>query len=349
MMLKNKILLLFGLLFLSFSLHAQKATVRATVQPSDILIGEQAVVNLEVIVPKGRDIIFPLYADTLVKGIEVLQMLSVDTVETEVWTLSQKYLITSFDSTLYHIPYMEVIDGNDTIKSNDFGFKVTSPQLSDSTLAYLEKLRTAEVDSIDFEKLGIHDIKPVMSEEFVWTDYLEYLYIPLFLLLIFALLVFAYYLMTNKKKKGYYFTPKVVLPPHVVAIDALDKLKAKKLTQSGMAKEYHTELTDIIRQYIDDRFGINAPEMLTDEIINAVHLATDGKSPAESLAQMLKLADLVKFAKFEPLQNENDLSIMNAYLFVNQTKREELKYDQDGKPIAGETREDIVNSQKIKE
>lgn len=353
-MLKNKILILLGLFLVSFSLHAQKATVRATVQPSDILIGEQAVIDLEVIVPKGRTVIFPIYPDTLVTGIEVLKMLPVDTLDTEVWTLSQKYLITSFDSTLYHIPFMPVIDGNDTIKSNDFGFKVSSPQLSDSTLAYLEKLHTAEVDSIDFEKLGIHDIKPVMSEEFVWTDYLEYLYIPLLILLAFALLVVAYYFITKKKKKGYFFTPKVVLPAHVVAINALDQLKAKKLVQSGKSKEFHTELTDIVRQYIEDRFNIAAPEMLTEDIINAVHLVTDGTSSTESLKQMLRLADLVKFAKFEPLQNENDLSLMNAYLFINQTKIEELKYDKDGKPIVDGAKEEngvenITNSTKIKE
>lgn len=321
---------------LSLSLSAQKASVRATVQPSDILIGEQAIVDLQVIVPKGRNVVFPVYGDTLVTGIEVLQMLPLDTLETEVWTLSQKYLITSFDSTLYHIPFMEVIDGADTIKSNDFGFKVTSPQLSDSTLAYLEKLHNAETDSIDFQQLGIHDIKPVMKPDFVWTDYLEYLYIPLILFLAFALLAVLLFFILRKKKKGYYFTPKVVLPPHVVAVDALDKLKAKKLTQLGHEKEFYTELTDIIRRYIEGRFAINAPEMLTDDIIKAVHLATDTQSATEGLKQILTLADLVKFAKFQPLQNENDLSIVNAYLFVNQTKVEETEsVDKDGNPVVG--------------
>lgn len=329
---------------MSLSLVAQKATVRATVQPSDIMIGEQAVVNLEVIVPKGRTIIFPAYADTLVKGIEVLQMFDVDTVATEVWTLNQKYLITSFDSTLYHIPFMPVIDGNDTIKSNDFGFKVSAPQLSEETLAYLEKLKTAEVDSIDFEQLGIHDIKPVLKQDFVWTDYLEYLYIPILIFLVFALIVVAYFFVTRKKKKGYYFTPKVVLPPHVIAVDALDKLKAKKLTQHGQEKEFYTELTDIIREYIAGRYGINAPEMLTEDIIRAVHLATDTKSSTDGLRQMLTLADLVKFAKFQPLQNENDLSIMNGYLFVNQTKIEEvIEPDKDGKPTDKNT-ESVKNT-----
>lgn len=346
-MLRNKIIYIASLfLLLTTSIFAQKATVRATVQPSDILIGEQAVVELEVIVPEGRNVVFPVYTDTLVTGIEVLKMDEVDTLKTEVWTLKQRYLITSFDSTLYHIPYMLVIDGVDTIKSNDFGFKVSSPQLSDSTLAYLEKLKNAETDSIDFEKLGIHDIKPVMKEEFVWTDYLEYILIPLLIALLIALAIVVYYFLKKKKKKGYYFTPKIILPPHIVAIEALDKLKARKLPQVGMNKEFHTELTDIIREYIEARFHINAPEMLTQDIINAVHLATDAKSSTESLRQMLTLADLVKFAKFEPLQNENDLSLMNAYLFVNQTKLEE-KQPEDVKETDSDKKEEVDETIKL--
>ena len=319
-----KNILLFCLLCcMSFPLFAQKTTVRVTVQPSDILIGEQAVVNIEAIAPKGRDIIFPFFGDTLVTGIEVLKMLEPDTVMTEVMTISQKYIVTSFDSTLYHVPYMQVIDGTDTLRTNDFGLKVSAPQLSDSTLAYLEKLKNHETDSIDFERLQISDIKDVQSPPLVWQDYLEYLYIPLIIILILALIGLGVYFFMRKKKKGYFFTPKVVLPPHVVALQGLDKLKASKLWQKGQEKEYYTELTDILREYIDHRFNIDAPEMVSEDIIDAVHLATDTKSATDGLAQILKLADLVKFAKYTPFADENDLSLVNAYLFVNQTKIEE--------------------------
>ncbi|WP_183307609.1 hypothetical protein [Dysgonomonas hofstadii] len=319
----RNILLLCLLCCMSFPLFAQKTTVRATIQPSDILIGEQAVVNVEAIAPKGRDIIFPVFGDTLITGIEVLKMLEPDTVMTEVMTISQKYIVTSFDSTLYHVPYMQVVDGTDTLRTNDFGLKVSAPQLSDSTLAYLEKLKNHETDSIDFEKLQIFDIKDVQSPPIVWQDYLEYLYIPLIIILILALIGLAVYFVMRKKKKGYFFTPKVVLPPHVVALQGLDKLKASKLWQKGQEKEYYTELTDILREYIDHRFNIDAPEMISDDIIDAVHLATDTKSATDGLSQILKLADLVKFAKYTPFTDENDLSLVNAYLFVNQTKIEE--------------------------
>ncbi len=334
-MLKLKNIILLSLFFcLSFALHAQKSTVRATIQPSDILIGEQAVINVEVIAPKGKNIIFPAYKDTLIRGVEVLAMLKPDTTMTEVMTINQKYIVTSFDSTLYHIPYMMVIDGTDTLKTNDFGLKVSAPQLSDSTLAYLERLKNHETDSIDFAKLQINDIKDVQSPPFVWLDYLEYLYILFLASLIILLIAALIYLYYRKKKKGYYFTPKIVLPPHVEALQGLDKLKDSKMWQRGMEKEYYTELTDILRKYIDRRFDIAAPEMISDDIIAAVHLVTDTKSATDGLAQILKLSDLVKFAKYTPFADENDLSLVNAFLFVNQTKIEErptLEEQKEGK------------------
>lgn len=324
---KNNIFLLLFLLagFFPSVVFAQRSTVSATVQPSDILIGEQAVIDLKVIAPKDRNIIFPLFPDTLVKGIEVLKMLPPDTVMTEVMTISQKYLITSFDSTLYHIPYMEIIDGTDTIRSNDFGIKVTSPQLSDSTLAYLEKLNNHQVDSLNFDELGISDIKDIQSPEFVWQDYLAYIYIPLLILIALALIALVIYFILKKRKKGYYFKPEVILPPHIVALKELDHLKAEKIWQKGREKEFYTKLTDILREYVDRRFNIDAPEMTSDEIISAMRRASEISSPVESLSQILHMADLVKFAKFVPVVDENELSMMNAYLFVNQTKIEEIQ------------------------
>lgn len=323
-MLKIKNILLLSLLcVMSFSLYAQKPTVRATIQPSDILIGEQAIIDIEVISPKGRNVMFPIYLDTLITGVEVLHMLPPDTTMTEVMTIHQQYVVTSFDSTLYHVAYMPVIVDNDTLKTNDFGLKVSAPQLSESTLEYLEKLNKKETDSIDFVQLNISDIKPIQKPEFVWQDYLDLLYIPLLIALALTIIGLGLYFLLRKKKKGYYFTPKVVLPPHVVALDGLDKLKASKLWQKGLEKEYYTELTDILREYIDQRFNINAPEMISDDIIASVHLATDTRSATDSLAQILQLADLVKFAKYTPFADENDLSLVNAYLFVNQTKKEE--------------------------
>ena len=118
--------------------------------PTEILIGEQALMNLKVITPKEKTIHFPVYDGEIVPGIEVITMLPPDTlIENNVMTLEFKYVITSFDSTLYHIPFIPIFDGTDTIYSNSFGLKVTSPNLSDSTPPTWNGLQRGETDSID--------------------------------------------------------------------------------------------------------------------------------------------------------------------------------------------------------
>ncbi|NDW17329.1 hypothetical protein D0T53_00175 [Dysgonomonas sp. 216] len=310
-------------LITSITAYAQRTSARVTVSPSEIQIGEQAAVNLEIIAPKGRSIILPSYADTLIAGIEVLRALSPDTIiAEEVMTIKQQYIITSFDSLLYFVPGLEVIDGTDTIKTNSFGIKVISPVLKDSTLAYLAQMQAQQTDSIDFEKMALPDIKDNMEPPFVWQDYLQYIWVVLAILALLALIGAGLYMAFRKKEKGYYFKPKSILPPHVIALQALDKIKAEKIWQQGKEKQFYTDLTDILREYIEKRFGIRAFEKTSDEILQTIKIFEQADSSTESLVQVLKLADLVKFAKYTPLPNENDLSLVNSFLFVNQTKIE---------------------------
>lgn len=301
--------------------RAQRASAHVTVMPTEIRIGEQALINLKVITPKEKTIHFPVYEQEIVPGIEVITMLPPDTtIENNVMTLEFKYVITSFDSTLYHVPYIPIYDGTDTIFSNSFGLKVTSPDLSDSTLAYLERIQRGETDSIDFEQLQLYDIKEVRKAPFVWTDYLWVLWIVLGVMLLLALIGFVIFMILKKKKKGYIFKPPVVLPAHARALAELEKLRSEKIWQQGRVKEFYTRLTDILRGYIYERKGINAMEMTSGEILNEVRKVAEVDSVYENLKQVLSTADLVKFAKYEPLQDENDLSLVNAFFFVNQTR-----------------------------
>lgn len=301
--------------------QAQRASAHVTVMPTEITIGEQALINLKVITPKEKTIHFPVYEREIVPGIEVIAMLPPDTlIENNVMTLEFKYVITSFDSTLYHIPYIPIYDGIDTIFSNSFGLKVTSPNLTDSTLAYLERMQRGETDSIDFEQLQLHDIKEIRKPPFVWTDYLWVLWIVLGVMLILALIGFIIYMILKKKKKGYIFKPPVVMPAHERALAELEKLRGNKIWQQGRVKEFYTKLTDILRGYINEREEINAMEMTSGEILNEIRKVAEVDSVYENLKQVLSTADLVKFAKYEPLPDENDLSLVNAFFYVNQTR-----------------------------
>lgn len=318
-------IILFLFVGVLFSVQAQRVSVHATVHPSEILIGERALINLQVIAPKETEILFPVYQDSIVGGLEVLSMGNPDTTITDnVRTINMKYLVTSFDSTLYFIPSMPVSDGIDTIKSNSFGLKVTAPELKDSTLAYLEKMNTGQTDSIDFEQLQLNDIKAIQKLPFSWKDFLGLLWIPLIILLLIAIVGAIIYIIIRRNKRGYFFTPPPVLPPHVRAMNSLEKIKAEKIWQQERYKEFYTQLTDVLRRYMSERFGINSLEMTTGEILSIIRTKSEEDSVYENLKQVLIIADLVKFAKHKPLTNENDLSLMNAYFFVNQTKEEEL-------------------------
>lgn len=315
------LLSLFLLTSITHRAFAQRASVQATVQPAEIQIGEQALLNLRVIAPKDQTIQFPVYQKEIVPGLEVLTMLPPDTViENNVATMNFKYVVTSFDSTLYFIPHVPIFDGTDTIFSNSFGLKVTSPVLKDSTVAYLEKLNTRQTDSIDFRQLQLNDIKPLQKPPFVWTDYLWILWIVLGLILLLLLIGLTILLVLRKKEKGYFFVPPQVMPPHIRAIRELDKLKAGKIWQQGREKEFHTQLTDILRRYMSERYRINAMEMTSGEILDEIQKKSEETSVYDNLLQILSVADRVKFAKHKPYADENDLSMINAYLFVNQTR-----------------------------
>ena len=166
----------------------------------------------------------------------------------------------------------------------------------------------------------MRDIKPVRKAPFVWTDYLWILWIVLAVMLFIALIGVVIFLVLKKKRKGYIFKPPLVLPPHVRAIRELDKLKEEKIWQQGREKEFYSRLTDTLRRYLDEQEGINAMEMTSGEILNEIRDLSDVESVFNNLKQILTTADLVKFAKYKPYPDENDLSMVNAYFFVNQTR-----------------------------
>lgn len=130
----------------------------------------------------------------------------------------------------------------------------------------------------------------------------------------------AWYIRRILSRRATIVKPGPKIPPHVVAIKALEALKHKKLWQNGKYKQYYTALTDILRIYIAGRWGVGALEMTTDEIITAlreVELTLDSRS---NLVSIMRTADMVKFAKAEPDAEQNEDNFNMAYYFVENTK-----------------------------
>ena len=301
-------------LLLTSYLYSQGVTATATLDTNAILIGQQTKLTLRIDYKTDQGNIkidFPKIADTLLKEIEVVSRSKTerfipDSSDMSRMAQSQTLIITSFDSGYYAIPPFKFFISGDSTKLIE-----TEPLL----LA----VNTLEIDTT----IAIKDIKPPIEVPFSWKELLPYVYGGLAGLAALAGLIFliVYFVKKQKKKP----VPVVVvpkIPAHVITLEQLEKLKEEKLWQNGKYKEYHSALSDIIRQYIEKRFYINAMEQVSDEIMYAFRTVDLSDELKAKLRNMLFLSDLVKFAKEVPLPNENEASWMNAYEFVVATKKE---------------------------
>lgn len=291
---------------------ALESSISVRIDTADILIGEQTTLYLTITADKGKLVYAPIPTDTLMAGVEVLSLSQPDTVDIDNnrVEIKQEILITSFDSALYLLPPFMLIDGADTTYSEQVALKVsTLPVNTDAPNEF-------------------YDIKDVWKPPFVWADYYPLILSILLVLLLIAAAWYIFKRMRDRKSLIPFRKVEPPLPPHEEAIRKLDLIRQQKLWQQGKNKEYHTQITDTLRHYLFRRFGVNAMEMTSSEILDALRNDDDSRPVYDELRQILSLADFVKFAKLSPLPDENDLSLKNAYHFVDVTKHiEEVKPD----------------------
>ena len=310
---KRYIFLITLLVALTGRALAQSVTVDATIDSLQILIGEQAKIKLQVSLDANKRAIFPVYTDTLIRGVEIIDVAKPDTQllnDGRRSLITQEYTVTSFDSALYYLPPMKVIVDNKPYLSKALALKVYS----------------MPVDTLHPDQF--FGPKTVMQAPFAWEDW--YVAIACVLLFVPLLLLLIYLVKRIRDNKPIIRKVKVEpkLPPHQLAIQEIERIKNEKVWQKGLSKEYYTELTDALRTYIKDRFGFNALEMTSSEIIDKL-LEMKDKEAIKDLRELFQTADLVKFAKHNPMMNENDANLINAIDFINETK---VKEDENAKP-----------------
>ena len=313
MKLKLKIFFILSLFILVGQANAQRIKATASLDSANILLGDQVKLFLEIDHPKNVDVQFANVPDTIVDLIEVLDRSGVDTFELddeEFQKQIQSYTITCFDSGSYRIPpYWFKIDINgriDSIPSNGVTLNVYSM-------------------AIDTTK-GPTDIKMPYGAPLTLKEVTPYI---LGVILIGAIIFFILYSIKRKKNNQPIFAKpqKPKEPAHIVALRELDRIKGEKIWQKGKTKQYYSEVTDALRIYIEDRFEIRAMEQTTDETLDSFRYRKDllSEKCMTNLSQILQLADLVKFAKYKPLPDDDNLTLVNAYFFVNDTKKDEPK------------------------
>jgi hypothetical protein len=300
-------LVLFHILLFEGELFAQRTLIDVKIDSAAILIGEQTLVHLTVTTDKDRNVQIVVPGDTIMHGVEILGISESDTslIENDRLLIRQDWLITSFDSSLYLLPPVKVIDGADTIYSNRLALKVSTFPVN--------------TDAPD----EFYDIKNVWKPPFVFADHYPLIFGVLIALFLICVAGYVIRRIRNNKPILPLKKDDPILPPHIQATRELDWIKQQKLWQQGRIKEYYTLMTDTLRKYIVHRFDVHAMEMTSDEILTVIRRENEAESVYENLKQILQLADFVKFAKINPLPDENDLSMMYAYLFVNQTKQSE--------------------------
>ncbi len=300
---KKGILLLILILGTASGLSAQRTLIHVSLDSAAILIGEQTALRLTVTTDRDKAIQVQLPADTLMRGVEILKVSRPDTsyIENNRMLVRQNVLLTSFDADLYLLPPVRVVDGVDTVYSERLALKI-------STLP-------VNADAPD----EFFDIKAVWRPPFVLADYYGIIYGVLLALFLICMIGYVLKRWRNRQTGESVKKTAPKLPPHEQAIRELNEIKQQKLWQQGRSKEYYTQLTDTLRKYIVERFDVNAMEMTSAEILDILRKEEEAAQVYGNLQQILQLSDFVKFAKMHPLPDENDLSMVNAYLFINQT------------------------------
>lgn len=304
----------YGILFI-FLLTAGGAaaqnlpTVRAEVVPDSIMIGDQFKLSIEVDKDLVQVIDFPRFDNGKIgDGIEVLQESGIDTLKRDGRrvTIRKQYTLTSFDEGFYSLGKFPALymDKNvvDTLYAPDSLFLMVS---------------TFEIDTTT---QTIYDIKQPIHTPVTFGEYGGYLVLAFIVLQVLFAIVYILIRTLKQRKQGEKPAKQRTEPPHVTAIKELEKLNRQKLWQNHRHKLYYTRLTDIIREYIEERYHIGAMEMTSDEITEALKELSIGERSAVQIRRLLSTADYVKFAKYIPSVEDNEMSYNDAYYFVEDTK-----------------------------
>ena len=291
---------------------AGPTTIKAKLDSAYLLMGRQTGMHIEIVQDKNATGYIPVTdGDTLTRNVEIVGWRNSDTTDlgNNRIQIDRDLILQSFDSGLYTLPPILYISGKDTFRTEKTTLKVIP----------------VNVDTLK----NINDYKNVENPDTKWTDYLpdfitDYWWIILLFILIVASAFYIIYRIQKSKPIALPLLPKKkLLPPYEEAIEALTALKAASLWQNGQEKEYYTRLTDILRHYIDRRFGVNAMEMTTSQIL-ALLTAIEAKGAKEELKKILDVADFVKFAKMKPLADENEQLYRLATEFLEKTKPVEI-------------------------
>jgi hypothetical protein len=298
------------MLCLGCTVFAQNSVeVNASLDPKQITIGDWVKMKLEVRHAKDVMVFWPEMGETIqvdsTRSIDVIATGKIDTaINGAMITQTKMVTITAFDSGTYMIPPIK------------FGYKLPETDSISETTS-LPLLLTVQTVAIDTAQ-SYRPEKGPLEIPFSWKEYIGYIVGGGIGIL--AMLAILIYLLTRKKKPVIMKQPELVLPPHELALRRLREVEAARYWQQGEVKYYYSEISTIVRGYIEERFRILALESTTYELIIKLNNIRMDRHDRQNLRELLDLADLVKFAKAEPLPDEHLKAMTIAIEFVEHTK-----------------------------
>ena len=293
-----------------------------------LLVGEQSTLHLTVKARNGQKVIMPSFkpSQSLMPGIEVVEQTKGDTshVGDNQMVITKDYILTSFDENVYAIPALNVkIDGKN-YHGNPLALKVL----------------TVPVDTVHPNQF--YPPKTVQDNPFLWDEWSGIFWLSILALVVCGIM--SYLFVRLKQNKPIVVRFKIVkrVPAHEKALKEINAIKQQRSENRESQKEYYTRLTNTLREYIVGRFGFNAMEMTSAEIIEKLRDTGDSKM-IDELRELFRTADLVKFAKYETLINENDANLVNAVNFIDQTKTDEQPVEERIAPALSASEEKTRN------
>lgn len=296
--------------------RVQAQRVEAEISNMEMLVGEQVAITVTAYASDTAKVEFPRKL-LLPTDIEVLEAVEEPAVSEGAGNMRHRcsYVLTSFADTLYPIPPIPV--------------RISGKEYETKPLAL--RVFTVDVDTTNLEKY--YGPKDVQTQPMSWADDGWGTPFALSIVLVVLLLIGAVLFDRLKSNKPIMARIRIIkrVPPHQKAMKAIDEIKQERMVTAEDPKEYYTRLTDTLRQYINERYGFNAMEMTSSEIIERL-MSTDDPKSLDELRQLFTTADLVKFAKYSTMINENDANLVSAIDFINQTKQENVPTEEVVKP-----------------
>ena len=309
-----------------------RMSIEATVDSTQITMGQQTAIKLDIVDAVNSNAQVLVDKDAFPAEVEIVDWIYGDTADlgNSLVEMKRALVIQSFDSGVYTIPPFLMVSGPDTVRS---------------------KALTLKVNPVDVSHMeDINPLAPPAKFHSKWYDWLPDWITEYWLWMLLGLLVVAGavcgYLIITKKVEVNIMPQKKRLPPDQIAFNRLTALKEAQLWEKGQEKEYYTRLIDILRDYLQERFGINAMEMTSAQILKALSANEETRLPHKYMKKVVEIADYVKFAKVRPMPDDNVRSFQNAMQFVEETRPAEVAEENEAQGASENKPENYTENQR---